>query len=150
MPRPEVKRRRNTHRNGRLELNSNDSDHDEAYRPHVAKFPSYVPSRGARKLPGRSFRQSTRTSRTVLAYTALPAADDFDEDSDLEATYSDLQSTDSEAAEDERIERSMGVIRKKTATRGTEGGTKYHCDVCSIDVTSTVCTRIMLQASFNV
>ncbi|KAK2791403.1 Transcriptional adapter ada2 [Onygenales sp. PD_10] len=32
----------------------------------------------------------------------------------------------------------MGVIRKKTATRGTEGGTKYHCDVCSVDVTSTV------------
>ncbi|PGG97148.1 hypothetical protein AJ79_09329 [Helicocarpus griseus UAMH5409] len=32
----------------------------------------------------------------------------------------------------------MGVIRKKTAARGTEGGTKYHCDVCSVDVTSTV------------
>ncbi|CBF70441.1 chromatin-binding transcription regulator ADA2 [Aspergillus nidulans FGSC A4] len=32
----------------------------------------------------------------------------------------------------------MGVIRKKTATRGTEAGTKYHCDVCSVDVTSTV------------
>ncbi|OJJ46693.1 hypothetical protein ASPZODRAFT_132810 [Penicilliopsis zonata CBS 506.65] len=32
----------------------------------------------------------------------------------------------------------MGVIRKKTASRGTEAGTKYHCDICSIDVTSTV------------
>jgi transcriptional adapter 2-alpha len=32
----------------------------------------------------------------------------------------------------------MGVIRKKTAARGTEGGTKYHCDVCSSDITSTV------------
>ncbi|RAO70160.1 uncharacterized protein BHQ10_006172 [Talaromyces amestolkiae] len=32
----------------------------------------------------------------------------------------------------------MGVIRKKTATRGTDGGTKYHCDVCSVDITSTV------------
>ncbi|OJD15567.1 hypothetical protein AJ78_04190 [Emergomyces pasteurianus Ep9510] len=32
----------------------------------------------------------------------------------------------------------MGVIRKKTAARGTDGGTKYHCDVCSVDVTSTV------------
>ncbi|CAG7956533.1 unnamed protein product [Penicillium nalgiovense] len=32
----------------------------------------------------------------------------------------------------------MGVIRKKTASRGTEAGTKFHCDVCSIDVTSTV------------
>lgn len=32
----------------------------------------------------------------------------------------------------------MGVIRKKTASRGIEAGTKFHCDVCSIDVTSTV------------
>lgn len=32
----------------------------------------------------------------------------------------------------------MGVIRKKTASRGTEAGTKVHCDVCSVDVTSTV------------
>lgn len=32
----------------------------------------------------------------------------------------------------------MGVIRKKTASRGTEAGTQYHCDVCSVDVTSTV------------
>lgn len=51
---------------------------------------------------------------------------------------SQLSETDSDAEEDARIERSMGVIRKKTATRGTEGGTKYHCDVCSVDVTSTV------------
>jgi hypothetical protein len=33
----------------------------------------------------------------------------------------------------------MGVIRKKTATRGGEGGVKYVCDVCSADITSTVC-----------
>jgi len=32
----------------------------------------------------------------------------------------------------------MGVIRKKTVTRGTEGGLKYICDVCSADITSTV------------
>ncbi|KAK5070003.1 Transcriptional adapter ada2 [Lithohypha guttulata] len=32
----------------------------------------------------------------------------------------------------------MGVIRKATASRGSDGGTKYHCDVCSIDITSTV------------
>ena len=32
----------------------------------------------------------------------------------------------------------MGVIRKKTASRGTEGGLKYICDVCSGDITSTV------------
>lgn len=39
------------------------------------------------------------------------------------------QSTDSEAEEYARIERSMGVIRKNAASRGSEGGTKYHCDV---------------------
>ncbi|KAF1987381.1 SWIRM domain-containing protein [Aulographum hederae CBS 113979] len=32
----------------------------------------------------------------------------------------------------------MGVIKKKTAVRGTEGGVKYVCDVCSADITSTV------------
>ena len=32
----------------------------------------------------------------------------------------------------------MGVIKKKTVTRGTEGGVKYICDVCSADITNTV------------
>ncbi|KAI9719330.1 MAG: Transcriptional adapter ada2 [Chrysothrix sp. TS-e1954] len=32
----------------------------------------------------------------------------------------------------------MGVIKKKTAVRGTEGGVKFICDVCSIDITATV------------
>lgn len=35
----------------------------------------------------------------------------------------------------------MGVIRKKTATRGGEGGVKYVCDSCSADITSTVRIR---------
>ncbi|PHH50459.1 Transcriptional adapter 2 [Ceratocystis fimbriata CBS 114723] len=35
----------------------------------------------------------------------------------------------------------MGVIRKKTAVRGGEGGVKYVCDVCSVDITSTVRIR---------
>ncbi|KZF25432.1 SAGA complex subunit Ada2 [Xylona heveae TC161] len=35
----------------------------------------------------------------------------------------------------------MGVIKKKTAARGTEGGVKYVCDVCSVDITSTVRIR---------
>ncbi|KAI9851086.1 MAG: Transcriptional adapter ada2 [Thelocarpon superellum] len=35
----------------------------------------------------------------------------------------------------------MGVIKKKTATRGTEGGVKYVCDGCSADITSTVRIR---------
>lgn len=32
----------------------------------------------------------------------------------------------------------MGVIKKKTAVRSTEGGVKYVCDVCSVDITATV------------
>ncbi|KAI6767378.1 hypothetical protein HG530_005387 [Fusarium avenaceum] len=35
----------------------------------------------------------------------------------------------------------MGVIRKKTISRGGEGGVKYVCDVCSSDITSTVRIR---------
>ncbi|KAA6414899.1 MAG: transcriptional adapter 2 [Lasallia pustulata] len=35
----------------------------------------------------------------------------------------------------------MGVIKKKTVTRGTEGGVKYICDVCSADITNTVRIR---------
>jgi hypothetical protein len=48
--------------------------------------------------------------------------------------------TASDLVEDENGQGSMGVIRKKTASRGTEAGTKFHCDVCSVDVTSTVCS----------
>ncbi|KAI9824076.1 MAG: Transcriptional adapter ada2 [Thelocarpon impressellum] len=39
----------------------------------------------------------------------------------------------------------MGVIKKKTATRGTEGGVKFVCDVCSADITSTVRIRCAHQ-----
>lgn len=35
----------------------------------------------------------------------------------------------------------MGVIRKKTASRGGDGGVKYVCDVCAADITSTVRIR---------
>jgi hypothetical protein len=41
----------------------------------------------------------------------------------------------------------MGVIKKKTGTRGTEGGIKYVCDVCSSDITSTVSPAIGPAAS---
>lgn len=43
----------------------------------------------------------------------------------------------------------MGVIRKKTASRGTEAGTKFHCDVCSIDVTSTVSLNLVVLCSLE-
>ncbi|KAK9422517.1 hypothetical protein SUNI508_00380 [Seiridium unicorne] len=39
----------------------------------------------------------------------------------------------------------MGVIRKKTATRGGEGGVKYVCDSCSADITSTSCAKFEHQ-----
>ncbi|KAK4979446.1 Transcriptional adapter ada2 [Elasticomyces elasticus] len=35
----------------------------------------------------------------------------------------------------------MGLLRKKTAVRATEGGVKYQCDVCGADITSTVRIR---------
>lgn len=35
----------------------------------------------------------------------------------------------------------MGLIKKKTAVRTTEGGIKYICDVCSADITATVRIR---------
>lgn len=49
-----------------------------------------------------------------------------------------MGATDQGRVEDETEPQPMGVIRKKTASRGTEAGTKYHCDICSVDVTSTV------------
>lgn len=41
--------------------------------------------------------------------------------------------------------RTMGVIRKKTISRGTEGGLKYICDVCSGDITATVRSSLALR-----
>ncbi|TKX23501.1 putative AFG1-like ATPase-1 [Elsinoe australis] len=35
----------------------------------------------------------------------------------------------------------MGLIKKKTAVRTTEGGIKYICDICSADITATVRIR---------
>lgn len=43
----------------------------------------------------------------------------------------------------------MGVIRKKTVTRGTEGGLKYICDVCSADITSTVSGPVLAKHIFR-
>ena len=59
-------------------------------------------------------------------------------DATIPHEYAQFISDDSDLEEDARIEKSMGVIRKNAASRGGDGGTKYHCDVCSIDITSTV------------
>jgi hypothetical protein len=123
---------------------------DDVY-PSDSVPPSWTPSSGARKLPARRLRPS-RTIRRPARYTfdvLDEEAEHLERDNQEDQSpntkndshygaQEDRQSTNSEAEEDERIERSMGVIRKNAASRGTEGGTKYHCDVCSIDITSTV------------
>jgi hypothetical protein len=127
------------------------SHHSDAGYPRNSVPTSWTPSSGARKLPARRLRPS-RTIRRPARYTfdvldeeAEPLERDEDEsqfpdtkNGSQHSDQGDLYSTNSEAEEDARIERSMGVIRKNAASRGTEGGTKYHCDVCSIDITSTV------------
>ncbi len=57
-----------------------------------------------------------------------------------------LEPVENEPVEKEPVvANDMGVIRKKTATRVGEGGVKYHCDVCSVDVTSTVSSCLFLS-----
>jgi hypothetical protein len=120
---------------------------DDVYSSHSVP-PSWTPSSGARKLPARRLRPS-RATRRPARYTFdildEEAERSREEDQSLDtkdesrpSAHEDNQSTNSETEEDARIERSMGVIRKNAASRGTEGGTKYHCDFCSIDITSTV------------
>ena len=125
-------------------------DSDDIY-PSVSVPTSWTPSSGARRLPARPLRPIRATRRParytvdVLAEEAEPSEPGDEEnktpdtqDEGQNSVPEDRLSTTSEAEEDARIERSMGVIRKNAASRGTEGGTKYHCDVCSIDITSTV------------
>ena len=120
---------------------------------------AWIPSSGARKLPERRLRPIRATRRPerytvdVLDEEAEQSKVDHEEnqspgtkDEGQHNAPEDRQSTNSEAEEDARIERSMGVIRKNAASRGTEGGTKYHCDVCSIDITSTVCLYCLSHA----
>jgi hypothetical protein len=77
---------------------------------------------------GKKTSRPTRAVRRPVRYTQF--FDSHDEDGEDErGDYEAWQSTDSEAEEDARIERSMGVIRKNAASRGSEGGNKYHCDV---------------------
>jgi hypothetical protein len=124
---------------------------DDVYSSHSVP-PSWTPSSGARKLPTRRLRPSRATRRParytfdILDEEAQGSERSREQGQPLDtkdesrpSAHEDSQSTNSEAEEDARIERSMGVIRKNAASRGTEGGTKYHCDVCSIDITSTVC-----------
>ena len=114
--------------------------------------PPYPPLKLNTRRPVRSTRQ---TVRYTFEDNLSEAGDDSDRDSGPASSrhpassahtkrpksvhdHEDYPSTDSEAEEDARIERSMGVIRKNAASRGGDSGTKYHCDVCSSDITSTV------------
>ena len=80
---------------------------------------------------GKKTTRPRRSARRPIRYTQF--FESFDEEAEeeksLRSDFEAWQSTDSEAEEDARIERSMGVIRKNAASRGSEGGTKYHCDV---------------------
>lgn len=46
--------------------------------------------------------------------------------------------------------RIVGLIRKKSAMRGSEGGVKYVCDDCSCDITATVTTSTHLISVLSV
>lgn len=116
--------------------NSRHDPEDRAYHAHIA-LRQHSPERNLGQGLSRNLRE---TPRRPVCYN--------DSSSPPELGYeSFVSSTDSAEEEDERIEKSMGVIRKKTAARGTEGGTKYHCDVCSVDITSTV--RLLLSLRVN-
>jgi hypothetical protein len=88
---------------------------------HHASIPTRFQAAKKTLRPRRSARRPVRYTRFF---------ESFDDDAEEERADSEAgQSTDPEAEEDARIERSMGVIRKNAASRGSEGGTKYHCDV---------------------
>jgi hypothetical protein len=103
----------------------------ETIRPQVtpevsldpsSKFPPVSKSGGkVRARPARSVRKPAR----YTDYFRSSVQNQEEAWSDEEA----WQSPDPKAEEDARIERSMGVIRKNAASRSSDGGTKYHCDV---------------------
>ncbi|KIW66938.1 hypothetical protein PV04_06220 [Phialophora macrospora] len=115
--------------------------------------PPETPERLARSSrPDRSTRKRKRVCYTIEVWDSesdrspspparrhrAPPVDSSCDNATIPPGYAQYLSTDSESEEDARIEPSMGVIRKNAASRGGDGGTKYHCDVCSIDITSTV------------
>lgn len=115
-----------------------DSDDDDDYLyPNPATSSTTFVSRKRKPIlaeaqtEGISVARPARSTRRPVQYRVdddnLSASDD----------YAAWQSTDSDEEEDRRIARSMGVIRK-SLNRGSAGGVKVHCDVCSVDVTSTV------------
>lgn len=124
-PPPGAKRRRKN--------NHSDTNDTHLYPATVSvtvtsdKRPHLFPNRTQRSTLARPARSTRKPIHYRVDEDRLSASDDYEE----------WQSTDSEEAEERRIIRSMGVIRK-SLNRGSAGGVKVHCDVCSVDVTSTV------------
>lgn len=132
-------------------INVKPSNSPQQRRQHHPITPPSTPPSPTRHNPPRSTRSAVR-------YTFLHDFSDLEPErsrspspatfrhlvilrfkrSDTLHAYRQIVQPESDAEEDDRIERSMGVIRKNAASRGSDGGTKYHCDVCSIDITSTV------------
>lgn len=80
----------------------------------------------------------------VISYAEEPQEDGTSSEGPDDEDFASL------GAEEHVKTEAMGVIRKKTATRGGEGGVKYVCDVCSADITSTVsseCPLSLMNAS---
>ena len=98
---------------------------------HTASQPSAGPGGQSPSITNAgnlSLERPKRSSRKVEQYTKFFDHKDW-ESTTTQTAESSCQETDAKAEEDARIERSMGVIRKNAASRSTDGGTKYHCDV---------------------
>jgi len=99
-----------------------------ASRPQQSGAPAHHASIPTPFQTAKKTLRPRRSARRPVRYTQF--FESLDGDTEEERADSEAgQSTDLEAEEDARIERSMGVIRKNAASRGSEGGTKYHCDV---------------------
>ncbi|KAL8698867.1 MAG: hypothetical protein Q9201_006337 [Fulgogasparrea decipioides] len=55
--------------------------------------------------------------------------------------HSPVAAPSAAAEERDREGSEMGVIKRKNIVKGSEGGLKYICDVCSVDITNTVRIR---------
>ena len=125
------------------DLNSVDEDPLQ-HTSTVQTAPRRCPTRRARRLRSYSLGNIESDTSDARDRISTPSTHDSGGDglsnnehhsSDEDTVYTP---TASNVEEDARIARSMGVIRKNTASRGGDGGTKYYCDVCSVDITSTV------------
>ena len=103
------------------------------HHSNVWKYPKLTSLEGdsvPARIPTRPRRKPKKPKRKELPEGRIPDNESTDEGGENLSLTDFVQN-----------ERAMGVIRKKSAARGSEGGVKYICDVCSADITSTVCLR---------